>query len=446
MLIIKNKARHWRLAAMLVVAGATGALAACDLEVTNPGAIENQVLNDTSYIDLMVNGVIGDFQGAYAWTALFSGSFTDELRNHHGYFENVEIDQRSVDPGNATYALSVYNGLHRARDLAEKTADHMRTLLGEEAESDLRLARVLAYGGYSYVVLGEQMCMSPIDGSALVPSDELLAMAVQRFDDALAVAAASRAATDSADIQAVADSFANFARVGAARASLNLGNMARAIEYASAVTPGYTSPDAMGFEFRTHYLDQASFSARRRTGNPYWGFLNAERWWSLTGTPFNGIRDPRVPYDSAGVFVFGGTIQHSPNSPASFSTYDGTLTGVPFQSTSSMRIASALEARYIIAEAQGPNAANLDFVNQRRAVGGDAAFPASISADEYMAALRDQRRRDFYLAGHRMGDLRRYKALYDVDLWPSGPYPGSATETYGDQECWPIPNTETVGG
>lgn len=442
----RNELRSRRFTVALLAACAAATFAACDLDVTNPGAIENSVLNDTTYIDLMLNGVLGDFQPAYAWTALFSASFTDELRNHHGYFENIEIDQRSVGAGNATYALSVYNGLHRVRSLAERTEQRMRDLLGEPAEQDVRLAQVIAYGGYAYLLLGEQLCTTPVEEGAALGSDALLETAVTRLEEAITVAQAAAAATDSAALQAVADSFINFARVGAARAALDLGNTDAAIQYASAVAPAYESRDAEGFEFRTHYLDQPTTGARRRTGNPYWEFLRVERWWSLTGTPFDNLNDPRVPYDPEGVPVFGGTLQHSPNSPPSFSTYDGSAGGALFEATASIRIASALEARYVIAEAEGLNAANLDFVNQRRAIGGQAALPAGASAEAYMDALRNQRRRDFYLDGHRMGDLRRYEKLYQLDLWQTGPFPGSDTESYGTQKCWPVPNSEASAG
>ncbi len=42
--------------------------------------------------------------------------------------------------------------------------------------------------------------------------------------------------------------------------------------------------------------------------------------------------------------------------------------------------------------------------------------------------MRDQRRRDFYLANHRLGDLRRYKRYLRLDEFPEGPYPGSTSE------------------
>ena len=67
----------------------------------------------------------------------------------------------------------------------------------------------------------------------------------------------------------------------------------------------------------------------------------------------------------------------------------------------------------------------------------------AVTPAEVLADLRDQRRREFYLDNHRVGDMRRYLSQYNVDEWPSGAYPNSANPTYGTLTCFPLPNTET---
>ncbi len=118
------------------------------------------------------------------------------------------------------------------------------------------------------------------------------------------------------------------------------------------------------------------------------------------------------------------------------------MAGATFAPVTTVRIASGLEAQYIIAEAQGPTPATLIFVNQRRAAGLQSAV--TLTGDALMAELRDQRSRDFYLDNHRLGDLRRYKEFYGVDLFPKGPYPGSTTgQVYNEAvTCWPLPVNE----
>ena len=125
-----------------------------------------------------------------------------------------------------------------------------------------------------------------------------------------------------------------------------------------------------------------------------------------------------------------------------FSSWSGTTQGGPVEQGGYVRIASSLEAQYILAEVAGPTQATLDFVNARRAVGLQPAV--SLTGDALMAELRDQRRRDFYLDNHRLGDLRRYKRFYGVDEFQKGPYPGSTTgDTYNAATtCWPLPLAE----
>lgn len=402
------------------------------LQVTNPGAIEEPDINNPVYTGLLVNGVIGEFQPAFTSVALYSGVFTDELAGFHGFPENIDIDNRNVAITNGTYSGLVYTPLQSSRFMADSVAGLFHTFYGAAADKDVRLARVLAYAGYSYTLLGEQMCSAPIGLSQAYSSDELLGFALQRFKTAIDVATAAKAATPTA----AADSILTLARIGAARVSLDLGNKTDAVTYASAV------PNS--FNFLVYHA-----AANAREVNPFFSAVSGgpnAAWVGLTNTRFETLAgDPRFPHpvkkekvqqDSAVV----------PNSPLAFSTYDGTAVGADFLRESSVRFASGLEAQYIIAEAQGNNGTNLTFLNSRRAIGGDLPLLAPTDA-EYQAALREQRSRDLYLAGYRLGDLRRYKKLYSVDLFERGTfkYPVAAPATFGPQECWPIPLAEYNG-
>ena len=60
-----------------------------------------------------------------------------------------------------------------------------------------------------------------------------------------------------------------------------------------------------------------------------------------------------------------------------------------------------------------------------------------------MAELADQRARDFYLTGQRLGDLRRYAAAGN-DMFPTGKYP-LFNDSYGDQTCMIVPLSEKTG-
>lgn len=440
--------RRTRTTSALALAGLLAlAAAGCNdfLRVENPGAIEAQNVGNPFYTSLLVNGVIGRFQPAFSSSDLYSAIFSDELANFHGFVDNIEIDRRAISyTTNGTYSGLVYGTVQRSRFFADTTALLLKSFLGDTATRDVRLARVLAYAGYSYTLLADQMCAAPIGLTAAYTPEQLYGFALDRFKEAITVAGAAKgynaaispATTASKANALAADSILNLAQVGAARVSLDIGKMPEAISYASTVPAG--------FEFRVYH--SANSAAEN---NPFYGAAsggaNAE-FVGLTNTPFDTVRgDPRIPRPP----TTEGTQQGPaivPNSPLAFSTYNGTVVGADFTKDASIRFASGLEAQYIVAEAQGLNATNLAFVNSRRQIGGQLPLVAPTDA-EYMAALREQRARDLYLANYRLGDLRRYKKLYGLDLFQSGAFasPVPAPPTFGDQQCFPIPLAEYNG-
>jgi len=432
-----------RLVALCSAVFVAAVLAGCSdfLKVSNPGAIEEANVNNPAYMTLLVNGVIGEFQPAFTGTALYSAILTDEVSNWHGFAENIEIDNRSVGAGNGTAPLLVYTPLQSTRFLADSAATFVTAFLGDSASRDVRLARVRDYGGYAYLLLGEQMCSAPIGLTRAYTPEELLGMALDRFKAAIDIATAAKTynaglGTAGAARAASADSLLNLARVGAARASLDLGKFADAANYAGSVPTT--------FAFKAYYSANST-----RENNQFFaaasGGGNAE-FIGVSSTPFEAlINDPRIPRP----LTKEGTMQGQafvPKSPLMFSTYNATIIGAQFTKDASITFASGLEAQYILAEAQGVNAANLTFLNSRRAIGGDAPLANPTDAD-FKTSLRDQRSRDLYLAGYRLGDVRRYKKLYNIDLWQHGAYPSPvpAPPTFGDAECWPIPLAEING-
>jgi len=278
------------------------------------------------------------------------------------------------------------------------------------------------------------MCTVPIDLGVPKTPEEIFADAIVRFEEAITIANAARAFAVTRPVQSptelsAIDSVLGFARVGAARAALNRNDKTKAIAFARAV------PAA--FDFRAYYSDNTT-AQRNRTFERIGTTATSS---FLRFTPFEAMAaDPRIPR------VAGTTGRaFTPLSPSSYSTFTNTIAGGTFAPIMNVRIASGLEAEYIIAEAQGPTAATLTFVNARRAAGLQA--PVTLAGDALMAELRDQRSRDFYLDNHRLGDLRRYEKYYDVDLFPKGPYPGSTSgQVYNEAiTCWPLPTNEING-
>jgi hypothetical protein len=417
-----------------IAAGTILCLAACNdfLVAENPGAIEASDLTTLGYVSLLANAPIFGFQDAHDDVAYWNGQFTDELvnrGNNNPFIEEGQIDRRELYSDMTYINAFMYGPMQRARFLAEDAATRLTGILGDSASRDVRVARSYAYAGYSYVYLGEMMCVTPIDLGVPKSSAEMFADAITRFNNAITIATAAKTyalglPTPNTNLAASADSVRYFALVGAARAALNRNDKTAAIAFASQV------PAA--FVFRAFYSDNTSAQNNRT-----WNRLTAGKNAWLNFTPFAAMTtDPRVPR-IIGTSANAGT----PLSPESYSTWNGTIPGADFTASASVRIASGLEAQYIVAEANGPTQATLDFVNARRAVGLEA--PITL-ADDVMAALRDERSRDFYLDNHRLGDLRRYKEFYNIDLFPKGAYPGSTTgQVYNETVfCWPLPTNE----
>jgi hypothetical protein len=433
------------IASIMAIAVATG----CTdfLKASNPSAIQADDLANPLYSNLMVNGVIGEYQQVVDDLDLRSGVFGDELFNNHGFFEEREIDKRNVIPENGTYPLVIYVPLQRARFLADSIAGRLKVMLGDSASRDLRVARVLAYAGSSYDLLAENLCSIPVNGSApYTPEETISKFAIPRLNEAIAVATAYRATTTNTALQAAADSIINFAKLTAARSLLYVNDKPGARAFAVQV------PST--FEFRSYYSAQNA-----RENNAFQNAAVGSPWVSLE--PKNKrLNDPRVPHlvtpsgvqsiaagnaDTVtvnGVRSIGAFI---PKSPLMHSTYDGTTTGAIFTlGPNYIRIATYLEAQYIIAEADGPVASTLAFVNARRAVGGQPAV--TLAGAALMDELREQRRRDFFLDGHRLGDMRRYLKYDKIDNFQRGAYPGSISgETFNDATCWPLPLSEIAG-
>jgi hypothetical protein len=418
--------------AVLVAAGLGG----CDnvsrlLEVENPGVIGEPALGDVNLLPAMVNSAVGQFQTMFDDLVFAGAILSDEGVNGHNFSQWRDFDLRIMDRTNSILGSEIYGPVQRARGSADEFSGRIREILGNAAGSDLGLARVLAYGGYSHVILGEYFCEAPVNpAEAALSSEQILARAVQNFDEAIAIATAWRASAPAAQ-HSRADSIINLARVGAARANLWMGNEQQAISYASQVPAE--------FEMWVAYA-----SSTANPNNRLQAATNGASRYLGVGVAFRDLNDPRVRHTASPAKGHNGlTDLWDPYQGPSHSEWDPE-TPIRFENGTNIRLASGLEARYIVAEAQGLTVENLAFVNSRRAVGGQSLL-VTVSEAEYMAALRDQRRRDFFLDGHRLGDLRRYITQYGVNEFPSGPHPNADWGNYDSATCFVPHNNEVIG-
>jgi len=453
--------RGARAAAVAGGIAVSASIFACNdfLAADNPAALPVERLADTSLIDLMHNSTIAGLGGANQfWYTYLGATFTDELRNLASNVDETLYDQRRVAVENSYNSVFTYGPIQRARWLADSLAGRIRAIERDSALRDIRLGRMYAIAGYQLIRLAEGWCEVPIGTgdapySAPIPSEGVFKLAEARFDSALKIAAASRAAnapvttTLGQRYTLAADSIRNLSYLGMARAALGRNDKTKAAAMARLVTGMGTTNT---WEWRIYYnsnttLGLANTWADRMAGGP--GATTV----AISNTPFLGLDDARVPYpinSTTGaplpeVATNGSYVV--PNSPPTFSTYNGTKVGADPTYDASMRLGSLLEAQYIIAEADGPVATSIAFVESRR-----LAFPSNTAttpttAANFMTNLMEQRGRDLYLGGHRIGDLRRWEKFFGIsNRWPTGSFYGSTTVTFGPGKCWPLNAAEVT--
>jgi hypothetical protein len=84
----------------------------------------------------------------------------------------------------------------------------------------------------------------------------------------------------------------------------------------------------------------------------------------------------------------------------------------------------------------------VDIINELHSRAGIPAYNGGgASADQVLAQVIEERRRELFLEGHRLGDIRRYQL-------PLNPPPGTPYLTgggeFGTQSCFPLPDVERI--
>jgi starch-binding outer membrane protein, SusD/RagB family len=400
------------------------AMAGCNdaLQVNNPGAIQEGQLGDPALVQLIVNGAVGEFQYAYGQYAQWSAVLSDEAYTDHTNVDIRDFSEHKITDLNGINS-STYEYVQRALHSAEDATERLKSLV-TTPDADINVATALVYAGYSYVLLGEGWCESPVNLSAPITSDSLLRLAIVRFQEAITVATAAK---QGANVSAAQD-LIYMSQVGAARAALKLGDLARSKSFATQVPASYVkynyySPNTVRENNALNALTHATGASLGMSAR------------------FQGLNDPRVPQPASTQLGLTGGAIYTPLTPYMYTGWVASGAAPRIDFGSDIKFATGLEAQYDVAEADGPTATTLDFVNQRRAVGGEA--PVNLAGAALMAELADQRARDFYLTGQRLGDLRRYAAAGN-NMFPTGKYP-LFNDLYGDQTCMIVPLSEKTG-
>jgi hypothetical protein len=409
--------------ATLVALALLGAAACRDittLKQENPSQISAGTLFVPANAQLLVNGAISDFECAYLRYVVASGLLSDELVDAIASTNNYDYDRRTL-PTSAPYGTAdctsrqqpgVYTPLSIARASADTVLARLEGWTDEQVPGRTKLiGQVAAYAGYSLVLLGEGMCTAAINVGPEMTPEQLFTEAKGRFDKAIDAATAASDATT-----------LGFAHLGRARALLDLNDPSGAAADANQVPDGFVvAVNTDAADIRRQNLVYV------HTGQA--GFSSVDP--SFRNVTWRGTPDPRVAATATGVI---GTDGHT---EIWIPAKDATI-------TSPIAIAKWAEAQLIIAQAKvaaGDLSGAVAIIDTLHARAGIPPYDGTgADANAVLAQVVEERRRELFLEGHRLGDIRRYQL--PLVPAPGTPYPNGGT--YGDQRCFPLPDVERI--
>ena len=404
--------------------------AACDTNVSNPGPVQDEFLNDRNAATAMVNGAGRALSQGMNWVGYTGAAVAREIHpaGSTGSFgisnrwQNGELgaDDSDLDPH--------WEQAQRARWVAEEAIRRLEAAgpppvgsLQTPAAYKNALQLAYLYAGYANRVLGENMCDAVIDGGGKLPGSTFFTRAESLFTKAIAVTGGTAATIAT---QATA------AYAGRAQVRADLGKWAEAIADAGQVP--------IAFVYNMPYFNIGDDAQRNRIA------------WSIGNTPYRAhtewntwyydysqaTKDPRVPItittlqgdaaiDCCGKVPFYPEAKHS-------------------TSASPIRLSSGREMRLIEAEAKlraNDLAGGMTLLNTVRTAAGATAITATDITDAWRL-LKRERGIELWLETRRLGDLRRWKAASTPGALDPLELPGTASHLKQQDLCFPISTSE----
>ena len=405
-----------KLLSLVIIAATLGGsgLTACSglLDVTLPGRIDASALENPALAGTLVQSAVADFECAYNNYIALTALLTDEMQHSSTNAATREWDLRLIGAdhaGNALLAcgdLGTYTPLQTARFQAEEALRRLESFTDAQvANRSSLMATAAAYAGYAYLPLGEGYCEMAVDGGPLLTPAQVLALADQHFTKAITLAQASQN-----------QNALNLALVGRARTRLDLKRGNEAVADAQLVPSNFTA--TVTREATPTRRVNMLWDRNHQTSN-----FNVDP--SFRNLTWQGTPDPRVTVVNAGpvnASVPGVNIWRAMKVSTNSTAY---------------RLASWVEAQLIIAEVTGGQTA-VNVINTLHQRAGIPGFSSSDPA-EIAAQVREERRRELFLEGHRLTDLLRFSIPV-----PSGPHPINGNQ-HGNTTCLPLPLVERTG-
>jgi starch-binding outer membrane protein, SusD/RagB family len=388
-------------------------IGACNFfDVSNPGPIPDDQLNQTSAMPSLVTGMSFDLSRAVDELNQDLTVMSDELFHGGSYAPPILFNKGIIRPEDVN---AEWGSAHRARWVAESGIERMKDVLGADFDKSALSARAYIYAGLANRLLGENMCSAVIDGSAPQDFKVHFSRAEAQFTEALRIAANLTGG--------IKDSLNRVAYGGRASVRAWQG------KWSEAVTDAQQVP--------TSYVFLAFFSTNTTDENNDLVFeTNNRREFTVYNTQWaNVFKDPRVPWDT--IKTSSGSIQVGQDGRTRFfqqKKYVGLGADVP--------LVKGTEMLLLRAEAALRNndvAGAMTLINQQRAFYNTSATPlpplTATTAAEAWPILEKERGAVLWLEDRRFWDLRR---------WNAEPAPIKNTFLDNRDKCIPISENETL--
>jgi len=398
-------------------------ISACNslLSVDNPGSVPAEALSDPALVPALTAAAMQTLQCGVEQYDATVGMLSSEYLNANGFVDNHPWEWRGVveikgAPGSCNFcrtttAMGFYTPLQQARFQLDDAFSRLDAFTDAEvAGRASMMAQMRAYGGYADLLLGEGMCEMTMDNGPKMTREQVFTAAEDRFTDAIARATAVND-----------QSILNMARVGRARARLDLKKFPEAAADAILVPSGFVR-NAEFTEGGAAQRENRIYDLTIR--NDFLSVAVPYRNLTVNAVPGN-IPDPRVVVKDAVRKANDGVTPLFQQQK-----FIAQLGGTPIP------IASWNEAQLIYAEAVGGQQ-GLDAINRVRTANKVPTItdPAP-TGQAFIDLVLEERRRQLFSEGQRYGDMLRYNLPFTKGVTLKG-------NTYSDLTCVPLPDVET---
>ena len=418
-IIARNPARRrviLRRLTATVVAATSVTTAACDklLDVENPASVPIEALSNPALMQTLEAASLQQFQCAFVNYVGTVGVLSGEYWVSSNFVDSHPWEWRGIIqikgtgggcPGRNATSLGFYTPMQQARFQLDDLFARASEFTDAEVPNRQRmLTESRAYSGYAHLILGETMCEMALDGGPKMTSQEVWAIAEERFSEAITLATALGTSADAVSLK-------NMAIAGRARARLDMGKLADAAADARLVPAGFVR----NAEFSTANQNRENRIFNMTVTNRYISVNPAYQNLTVNGAP-----DPRVKAQNMNVLGQDGATPFWRQLK-----YTTVTSGVP--------IASYAEAQLILAEASTDQAEKLAALNRVRALSSIAPLTGEVTQD----VIIEERRRQLFSEGQRYTDMLRFKLPFQTGTNRKG-------QVYSDLTCIPLPDVETL--